>query len=281
MPVHWREQMSIDGGAIDTDHKFLILLINEFEQQLEAGFDQGLLLDALKRLEYYTVYHFSREEAIQQRIGFANCKDHAERHRQLRINVKSAIGLFSKTIPKQQQQAVKERILKLLKFWIINHIAKHDKAMAPYFKNFYHPQSIRPMIKTDGSPGHGYSVLLNQMGSMLGVRVVITNEFAGISFKGTSSPTDSAILAKGCEIINSSLSAVIVACFEEMEEFDEQFIGHLLILLGTFIEDGRNVYMITGTEGLCASQLRRLEIDKIIKSFHTSEEFYQEVGFKQ
>ncbi|MEI6558672.1 MAG: hypothetical protein WCO00_09715 [Rhodospirillaceae bacterium] len=48
MVVVWREAMSIDGGPIDDDHRYLFSLINEIESLLDGKFAKPEILTALK-----------------------------------------------------------------------------------------------------------------------------------------------------------------------------------------------------------------------------------------
>ncbi|MEI6986285.1 MAG: hemerythrin family protein [Rhodospirillaceae bacterium] len=278
--IHWRYQLSIDGGAIDTDHKFLISLINEFEAEFEKGFDQYRILDALKRLEYYTVYHFQREKAIQQRIGFLDIKDHAEQHHQLNINVKGAIKLFSHEIPKTHQADVRNKLMRLLRLWIVGHVSTYDMKMKPYFTRRARGQAIIPMEDSEEAVAPQYRVLFREVGTSLGVQVVETECFIGLSFIGHAIMDDSRIMAKACELINGSTSASVVVCMRDLTDFDEYFIGHLLVLLGTLAEGGRGVFMVIGSGGPSTAKLKRLGVDRIIHSFPSNDDFYREVGFR-
>ncbi|CAK0749430.1 hypothetical protein CCP1ISM_320006 [Azospirillaceae bacterium] len=72
--------MSIDGGPIDDDHRFWMKLANDIDAAFENGVDKVAILDCLKKFQYYTVYHFVREEAIQKEIGYPDIEQHAEKH---------------------------------------------------------------------------------------------------------------------------------------------------------------------------------------------------------
>ncbi len=272
--------MSIDGGAIDTDHKFLISLINDFDAEFEKGFDQYRILDALKRLEYYTVYHFAREEAIQQQVNFPHYKEHADQHRHLRMNVKGALNLFSQEIPKSGQAAVKKRVGDLLRLWIMGHITKFDKELRPFVRRRSPTQAVKPMQGSGAEGPEGYRIPFSETGKALVVQVVATKQFVGISFRGHGTQIDSVIMGKACEAINASSSSTIVASMQELKDFDDYFIGHLLTLFGTFKEGNRVPYLVTGSSGPCMEKLHRLGIDRIIRSFPSHTEFYEEIGFR-
>ncbi|MEI8393469.1 MAG: hemerythrin family protein [Rhodospirillaceae bacterium] len=129
MAIVWRAGMSIDGGPIDDDHKFLITQINELERTLDEGFSVAAILATLKKLQYYCVYHFVREEAIQKEIGFHDRVAHAEKHRQLVTMVDEAVALFERGVFEEKQERIKDNLLRLLGAWIIGHVLKHDMPM--------------------------------------------------------------------------------------------------------------------------------------------------------
>ena len=283
MAVHWRDEMSIDGGPIDTDHKFLISLINDFDSEFERGFDQYRILDALKRLEYYTVYHFAREEAIQQSFGFPRQKEHVDQHRRLRMEVKGAISLFSNEIPKSSEGVVKRRVIDLLKNWIIGHIVNYDKEMIPFIRRRGAAKTVKPvkpMQSADQDAPDGYRVPFYEIGKSLAVQVVATERFVGMSFRGRATMVDSMIVAKACEIINGATTSIIVGSLQELRDFDDYFIGHLLSLLGTFSEAGRTPYLVIGSSGPCTEKLKRFGIPQLIRCFPSHSEFYEEIGFE-
>ena len=135
MAISWRDAMSIDGGQIDDDHRHLFSLINEIERLLDGEFDVKEILVALKKLQYYTVYHFAREEAIQKQIGYAEWEEHAEKHRLLVANVGNAITVFEKEIAEYKHDRIRDNVLRLLQAWIVGHVLKHDIPMRSQIRN--------------------------------------------------------------------------------------------------------------------------------------------------
>lgn len=129
MAIKWREAMSIDGGFINDDHKFLISLINEFEDLLSEQFNQSELIKSLEKLEYYTVYHFAREESLQREIKWPDIEEHIEKHKKLVEYVKNALALVKNIVTDDKVDRIQDNILRLLKIWIIGHIMKHDIPM--------------------------------------------------------------------------------------------------------------------------------------------------------
>ncbi|MEI6559243.1 MAG: hemerythrin family protein [Rhodospirillaceae bacterium] len=129
----WRDAMSIDDGPIDEDHKYLIKLANEVETALESV-DRDKILSLLKNLEYYTVYHFTREEALQREIGYNDYDEHCVRHKQLVEVVHNAVGLFSQEFSEDKNRRLAEDVVKLMNAWIVGHILTQDLPMRSYVR---------------------------------------------------------------------------------------------------------------------------------------------------
>ena len=133
MPIVWRDAMSIDGGPIDEDHQFLITIANEVEDVLD-GADRARILALLKKLQYYTVYHFVREEALQREIDFPDHEEHAGRHRQLIAIVENAVSLFSRDFTEDKSRRLANDLARLMNAWIIGHVLTQDIAMRPHVR---------------------------------------------------------------------------------------------------------------------------------------------------
>ena len=112
-------------------------------------------------------------------------------------------------------------------------------------------------------------------GDLFSAMVVKKPEFLGIAFKGVASRTDM-ILIKRCfdEAVLSS-DGVIAVNTVEVSEYDAFFIGFFLMFAGTIIEGGREIRLITRSDGM----LMRLGIDRIITTHLDAAEFYQSVGY--
>jgi hemerythrin len=134
MAIQWRKALSIDGGVIDQDHRFLLKLINDYEALMEREFDQVAIIKVLQSLRYYTVYHFVREEAAQKGGKYADAELHAAEHRRLVSYVDQAIAMLEADSVHQKTREVKDEVARLLKNWLLDHIIKWDIPMRPFVK---------------------------------------------------------------------------------------------------------------------------------------------------
>ncbi len=112
-------------------------------------------------------------------------------------------------------------------------------------------------------------------GDLFSAMVVKKCEFLGIAFKGIASRTDMILIKRCFDEAVSSSNGVIAVNTIEVSEYDAFFIGFFLMFAGTVIESGREVRLITRSDGM----LMRLGIDRIITTHLDASEFYQSVGY--
>ena len=112
-------------------------------------------------------------------------------------------------------------------------------------------------------------------GDLFSAMVVRKQEFLGIAFKGVASRADMILIKRCFDEAVSSSNGVIAVNTVEVSEYDAFFIGLFLMFAGTIIEGGREVRLITRSDGM----LIRLGIDRIITTHLDAAEFYQSVGY--
>ncbi|HEY5761961.1 MAG TPA: hemerythrin domain-containing protein [Rhodocyclaceae bacterium] len=91
MTLLWRKQLEIGDDRIDTDHKYLICLVNTVELSLRTQQHRDILMATLDQLAEYTELHFEREESIMLSIRYKRYDQHRQQH-QLLIKELEAIG---------------------------------------------------------------------------------------------------------------------------------------------------------------------------------------------
>ncbi len=134
MAIQWRDTMSIDGGPIDDDHKHWLKLASDLDAAFEDGFNREKIIDCLNKLQYYTVYHFAREEAFQREISYPDLESHKEKHKQLAEVMKNVIEIFERDISDGKSEQLRDKVSKLMGAWIVGHIVKQDLPMRDYVR---------------------------------------------------------------------------------------------------------------------------------------------------
>lgn len=133
MALVWRKELAIGDDQIDTDHKYLICLINTVELTLRIAEHRDLLPTTLAQLVDYTHTHFEREESIMLNMRYARYDQHKLQH-QLLIRELATI-----------QQKIEEKgggkfsdeecaaVATLFRHWLLDHLVKEDLLMKPAF----------------------------------------------------------------------------------------------------------------------------------------------------
>lgn len=131
MALEWREQLSVGNDLLDSDHKYLIEIINRAENGLRKR-SLSEVSDALDRLFRYSIMHFSREEKIAVAVGYSHAAHLHESHEGLLRGldkVRQAVG-------DEWTDASVEGFGTFLRDWLINHVIKEDMLMRPFLKKF-------------------------------------------------------------------------------------------------------------------------------------------------
>ena len=121
--LQWNDVLATGITTIDNQHKRLLLLANELGGAIERG-DVEIVEHVLKDLVDYTVYHFSFEEELMEKAGYAALPLHQRVHQ-----------LFTARIPQFQQryeagEDVLEELHSMLVNWLLNHIQNEDRDYA-------------------------------------------------------------------------------------------------------------------------------------------------------
>lgn len=122
MSVDWKREWEIGIPPVDKDHKVLVNLINQVYQCVGDNEEKFVLSSVLQSLAEYTVYHFAREERLQEVAGYADLSAHRERHHQLVEQVQAIGRQYEADV--SSVKAVE--VLNFLKNWLVDHILKHD-----------------------------------------------------------------------------------------------------------------------------------------------------------
>ena len=78
--VEWNEGMSVGVEAIDSDHKALLLVINEVNESLGSDDADILIKEIFEKLEKYIKQHFQREERLLEQCDYSELDDHKKQH---------------------------------------------------------------------------------------------------------------------------------------------------------------------------------------------------------
>lgn len=131
MTLVWRKELAIGDDTIDTDHKYLICLINTVELTLRIPEHRDILPTTLAQLVDYTHTHFQREESIMLAMGYARYDQHKLQHQFL---IRELAAIRQKIETKGDGVYSDEdcaAVSRLFRHWLLDHIVKEDMLMKP------------------------------------------------------------------------------------------------------------------------------------------------------
>ena len=122
----WTPALSTGVPLLDEHHMKIFEWLAELES---AAVEERMLVGVyvLVRLKHYTRDHFAAEEALMKSAGYPDLAAHKAEHSAFRARL-GELQL------KSMGQNVSTDTVKLVRNWLIHHIAKTDMAYVPYLK---------------------------------------------------------------------------------------------------------------------------------------------------
>lgn len=127
--IQWRDGLSIGNEIIDSDHKQLIGIINEFLSLSRDNPPTETLKAIADRLLYYANAHFEREERLQLLANYDAYNGHKIQHNHLLDTLEAFIDRHFVTRETPIDTAVVQEMDTFLRSWLIDHILKCDMRM--------------------------------------------------------------------------------------------------------------------------------------------------------
>jgi len=128
--VTWVEELATGNRAIDVQHKYLIDIINDLADVITQKQPKPKMGKIIQLLQYYTEWHFCREEDCMERINCPTACQNKEAHEKFL----SVVGDFKKEFGEtNDQDAITElgvRMYKVLTGWLVSHIQAIDSKLA-------------------------------------------------------------------------------------------------------------------------------------------------------
>lgn len=127
MGLQWRDQFSVGNDLIDTDHKYLIDVVNRAEISLKAN--NSVQLNAvLEELAHYGQSHFEREERVARAVGYPD----ADKLHQSHTKLVATLVKFKTEVGGDWSEAAVTEFTAFLRDWLIGHLIKEDLPMKPW-----------------------------------------------------------------------------------------------------------------------------------------------------
>lgn len=128
--ILWSQAYSVNINSIDVQHKKLFEMINNFYDSLKVKKNNEALLEVLKSLKNYTVYHFNTEEALMKQYNFVGLRRHKEEHDRFKEEITSIENKV-----REGKMVLSLSVTGFLESWVKNHINKTDKEYSGFLNS--------------------------------------------------------------------------------------------------------------------------------------------------
>jgi len=120
--IKWKEELSVRNDMIDTQHRELFRIINDFYQKIAFQPAREVMIEVIDRLEKYVHEHFNFEEYKLKMTNYPELEAHVKEHKEYIEKVSD----FRKRFEEGRLLLTLE-VASFIKDWITNHIKISDK----------------------------------------------------------------------------------------------------------------------------------------------------------
>jgi hemerythrin-like metal-binding protein len=125
--IVWSNVLSVEVDEIDEDHRKLVNIFNILNHAVAEGESSDYLSAVLEELINCTVWHFSHEERLMLKYGYADSEAHKAEHQEL---IKSARKMQQEIL--QSDKPVADENIEFLERWLTEHILTTDMRLGSY-----------------------------------------------------------------------------------------------------------------------------------------------------
>lgn len=124
----WQDSLSIGISSIDTQHQYLINLLNRIHDAVNTGCS-AKIVEVLIDMQTYSEVHFADEESIMRKANYPQLEEHSLLHQKFVAKTESFLDDLE-THP----LAVSSEIAHYLGKWAVNHIQQVDNRLGDFLK---------------------------------------------------------------------------------------------------------------------------------------------------
>lgn len=128
--IEWEKRFDTEIETVDNQHKKLVAIINRLHEALVQLKTEEVLAGVLTELVEYTEYHFNTEEELFEKHKYPETVAHKVKHRRFIIDITKFKNDY-----RAGNKSISLKLTAFLKDWLLNHIARNDKAFADFIKN--------------------------------------------------------------------------------------------------------------------------------------------------
>jgi len=130
--IEWTSSLSVHNEELDAQHRELIQIYNNLHNSLMNDTLEGTVktkMATLDALVNYISFHFNAEEKFLESIGFPEFAQHRRKHLEFGQRIKT----YQADIV-EGRMVLSTSLMKLMRNWIIDHIATEDKKYADFYR---------------------------------------------------------------------------------------------------------------------------------------------------
>ncbi len=122
MFFEWTQDLSVGIDEMDTQHKKMIDIINDFHAMADSGDDREAVKKALQAMYEYGKMHLSVEEALMAKYDYP----YLDKHKKMHNYYCEQLNEYRDNLEKGKKILILDLSI-FLKGWLENHIAETDK----------------------------------------------------------------------------------------------------------------------------------------------------------
>ncbi|QBG37502.1 bacteriohemerythrin [Litorilituus sediminis] len=128
----WNEGMSVGVDAIDEDHKKIISVLAKLVDSKNTQASLSVVEETFSELEHYVIQHFTKEEALLEKIGYKEI----EAHRRSHLAFVEKIAVLKQQWLSQNSDEISNEITDYLQRWLLEHILQEDLDFVPALHSY-------------------------------------------------------------------------------------------------------------------------------------------------
>lgn len=123
----WVEELAIDHGPIDNEHRKLVSLVNDMHAAAQHPNNHAIVGERMAELVFYTQDHLLNEEEVMATLGFPGLEEHKQSHIVFLARLHAMQTDFH-----QGDKTSASELLVLLKNWLSVHIRDADSELRDF-----------------------------------------------------------------------------------------------------------------------------------------------------
>lgn len=131
--LKWDKSYSVNVEIIDTEHKKIIEMANEYYTVYMAtkskGVKKAALGELLDRLVEYSMFHLAHEEEYFDKFEYEKALEHKEKHKDFRKTVFGMRERFDNS-----EEVYSMEVTTFIKEWLLKHIVAEDRKYTECFR---------------------------------------------------------------------------------------------------------------------------------------------------